>query len=565
MPERAAEQLDRLVAGSRRFGTRTAAERARIALETARAVAVAADRWCAAAVELKRAAESGSQRTVAAEEMATGPVATLRLLLVTTRVLDDVERRGLPRLTVRPRVLHPGANAAAGTTASFIAVDVPREPRLFDGAIFQGQHAVVRCVSPGSLDAFERSWREEVRERPARGGVAVVLGAGNVTGLAAADAISQIFEHGRAVLLKLHPLHEPLAAIFSEAFAPLVAADLLRIVTGGADIARDVVASPQVTHVHLTGGQAAFDAVVWGTPGPRPPTAVPVLSKPITCELGNVTPWIVVPGRYTRAELMSQADLVAASIANNTSFNCIATKCVVTCGSWDQRDEFLGQVARRLAAIAPRAAWYPGAAAAWEAVTGSQAPADGRLPWTFRTGVDPDREPHWLSREWFVPVAVEVPLAAAGIDEFCGLVSAFTQRLPGSLAASVTAPDRVADHEARRIGLLLEHLPYGVVARNQWTALAYALGTVPWGGYPGGTLAAPGSGIGHVHDPFLLPLVHNTILTAPLRSWLAPAWVPWHRSGDRLARGVAAMYAGIARGGTGIGSLVRMLPAVLAG
>jgi acyl-CoA reductase-like NAD-dependent aldehyde dehydrogenase len=462
-------------------------------------------------------------------------------------------------------VLHPAASGAAGTAASFIGVDVTRQPRLFDGAIFQGQRAVVRCVNPGSLAAFERSWHEEVRERPARGGLAAVLGAGNVTGLAAADAISQIFEYGRAVTLKLHPLHEPLAAVIAEALGPLVAADLLGIVTGGTDVAQAVVAAPQVTHVHLTGGQAAFEAIVWGTVGPRPPAAVPVLTKPITCELGNVTPWIVVPGRYTRREIESQADLVAASIANNTSFNCIATKCLVTCASWDQRAVFLDRVHQRLAALAPRPAWYPGAAAAWEAVTGSRPPADGRLPWTLRTGVDPDREPHWLSREWFTPVAVEVPLAAAGIDEFCGRVSTFVQRLPGSLAATVTAPDRGGRHEARRIDLLVEHLPYGVVARNQWTALAYALGSVPWGGYPGGTLHVPESGIGRVHDPLLLPLVHNTILTAPLSSWLSPPWAPWHRSGDRLARGVAEMYAAIARGGTGLGSLLQMLPAVLAG
>ena len=43
----------------------------------------------------------------------------------------------------------------------------------------------------------------------------------NVTGLAPADAIDQIFGHGRAVLLKLHPLHAPLASIYRDALAPL--------------------------------------------------------------------------------------------------------------------------------------------------------------------------------------------------------------------------------------------------------------------------------------------------------------------------------------------------------
>ena len=33
-------------------------------------------------------------------------------------------------------------------------------------------------------------------------------------------------------------------------------------------------------------------------------------------------------------------------------------------------------------------------------------------------GLDPQREPRWLEREWFAPVAVEVPLDAADIEAF---------------------------------------------------------------------------------------------------------------------------------------------------
>ena len=49
---------------------------------------------------------------------------------------------------------------------------------------------------------------------------------------------------------------------------------------GAADLTDDLPlalhladAADAVTHVHLTGGQAAFDALVWGGPGPRPPAA----------------------------------------------------------------------------------------------------------------------------------------------------------------------------------------------------------------------------------------------------------------------------------------------------
>jgi hypothetical protein len=183
----------------------------------------------------------------------------------------------------------------------------------------------------------------------------------------------------------------------------------------------------------------------------------------------------------------------------------------------------------------------------------------------FRTGVDPAREPRWLAQEWFGPVAVEVPLAADSLDAFCGAAAAFVHALPGNLAASVTAPAGLPAHDEARVVALLEHLQCGVVARNTWSALAYSFASVPWGGFPGGTLAKPGSGLGRVHDPWLLPLVHDAIVTAPLSGWPAPPWVPWHSRGARLARGLIDIYATIARGGTGLARLLAMLPDVLAG
>ena len=548
-------QIGVLAAGAALWAGRSAADRAALALRTARTTAAVADAWVDAAVGIKQSAAA----CVRAEEMATGPLVTLRLLLITARALADVGRTGLPHVPRPPRVVHPGDG-----TASRIVVDVlpgfaPRGG-LYDATIFGGHQATVRCVNPGGVEAFEKSWRAEVGERPRAGGVALVLGAGNVTGLAAADCVNQIFEHGRAVFLKLHPLHAPLRTVFERAFQPLVEAGLLAIVAGGVEVAKAVLAAPGLDHVHLTGGQAAFDALVWGEVG-KP--GVPRLVQSITCELGNVTPWVLVPGRYTPRELASQADMVAASIVNNTSFNCIATKLVVTARAWEQRDEFRALVQRRLSAVGARPAWYPGARSAWEELTGATAPADGTLPWVFREGVDPDRDARFVAREWFVPVAAEVPLAGDSIEKFCGSVHELVGRLPGSLAASVTLPRSLAPHDAARVELLVEHLPFGVVGVNTWSALAYSIASVPWGGYPGGTLAAPKSGIGFVHDPLCLPLVHNSILRGPLTAWPKPPWFPWHAHGAALARGLLATYAEIASGRSGLWQLARMVPAVM--
>ncbi|NCA10613.1 hypothetical protein EBR56_02195 [bacterium] len=226
---------------------------------------------------------------------------------------------------------------------------------------------------------------------------------------------------------------------------------------------------------------------------------------------------------------------------------------------------FLGLIDRRLKTLPPRPAWYPGAAAAWESIADAPPPRDGTLPCVLRTGLDPDRDRQFVEREWFVPVAAEIPLPADSIEDFCGQVHDLVARLPGSLAASITLPPGLAAHDAARAELLVEHLPFGVVAVNTWSALGYSIGNIPWGGFPGGTLADPRSGIGFVHDPLFLPLVHNTILRGPLAPWPKPAWLPWHRNAAVLARGLIAMYAEFARGRSGLWQLARMVPSVLTG
>ena len=101
--------LQRLADGARWHSTQAPAERIRLALDTARTVAAAADRWAGAAAAMKLKLEPGSRglaaaasltspprsssasppAAVLAEEMATGPLATVRLLVLTARALAD--------------------------------------------------------------------------------------------------------------------------------------------------------------------------------------------------------------------------------------------------------------------------------------------------------------------------------------------------------------------------------------------------------------------------------------------------------------------------------------------
>ena len=67
-----------------------------------------------------------------------------------------------------------------------------------------------------------------------------------------------------------------------------------------------------------------------------------MLKKPISSELGNVSPVVIVPADYDDDQLAFVAANVATQITNNASFNCNAAKMLVTSRAWPQRDAFLG-------------------------------------------------------------------------------------------------------------------------------------------------------------------------------------------------------------------------------
>src|SRR5206468_447860 len=123
---------------------------------------------------------------------------------------------------------------------------------------------------------------------------------------------------------------------------------------------------PGVEDIHITGSDKTHDLIVWGPPGPdrdrRKRANDPLLKKPISSELGNVSPVAIVPGRYTDKELAFQARNVVTMMVNNGSFNCNAAKLLITAPGWPQRERFFTLIKEGLARVPPRYAFYPGAA-----------------------------------------------------------------------------------------------------------------------------------------------------------------------------------------------------------
>jgi hypothetical protein len=507
-----------------------------IAEQCADGVFAAAGDWVIAACEAKGIAP---ESPTAAEELTAGPLAVLRYLRLLLASLTDIDRSGRPRLPSKP------------TSGSDGRLRVPIFPArgLYDSPLFPGYRAEAWLL-PGAEVVGERQ-ADFIGRRFETEGTSLVLGAGNVSSIPAVDGLMKLFEQNRVVLLKLNPVNAYLAEIFERTFAPLISRGFLALCQGGAEVGSYAAHHALVDDVHITGSLAAHEAIVWGPPGPereaRKSAGTPLLSKTIASELGNVTPWIVVPGNYTESQLDFQAENVAAMIVNNASFNCIAAKLIVTCRSWPDRNRFLDKVQTVLDNTPHRLAYYPGARERYQRFTDSQPDDDppSTLPWTIVRDVEVDRQPRFFREESFVCVCAETALDITSAAEFLDRAVDFVnERVWGTLGVGLMAPSdfRRSAEGSASLARALARLRYGTIGVNVWPALAYSMMCVPWGGYPGGTLADPQSGLGWVHNTYFLEDIEKSVLEGPLVVRPKPLWFPTHRRAHTLARRVLDLY-----------------------
>jgi hypothetical protein len=528
--------LAELAQGAPRLASSSIQDRISIAQECIQGVIRIADRWQSAGCEAKQTQDSVTGR---AEELLAGPIASLRYLHLIVKTMRDVQASGKPKIPGKVTMVEGQLRVPVFPTQS-----------MFDSIVFGGLSGQT-WLEPGVDiqgmfgDAPDRLLRRVSMEPR----IELILGAGNVSAIAITDALTKIFQDDCAVLLKMNPVNEYLGSLFEEALQPLIRAGWLRIMYGGAAEGAYAINRPQVQGVHITGSTDSHEAIVWGCDlaqrQQRKTNGQPLLSKPITSELGNVTPWIIVPGSYSDKELASQAESIAASITNNASFNCVATKMIITWTQWAQREKFLGLLDAVLQRTSPRFAYYPGAQQRFEQFSDrSVSAADGKLPWVLRKGVNIQDDPLLFQRESFVCVTGETRLEAGSPTEFLDrAVDFINTQMTGTLAADLTVPNAFIKQHAAAFDRALRQMQYGTIGINQWAGLGFAWMSPPWGGYPGATLMDVQSGIGSVHNTYLLHRPQKTIIRAPLCMSPKPIWFSSHRCPDKVAERLLNLYS----------------------
>ncbi len=229
-------------------------------------------------------------------------------------------------------------------------------------------------------------------------------------------------------------------------FAPLIRDGFVSSVVLDVQQSCELVRHPLVDAVHMTGGVTTHNMIVWGSanaPAADSP-AQPLLSKPVTSELGAITPWIIVPAAWSDAEIGHHAKYLATAMSNNASCNCNSPKLLVLPDAWPLCDKFLRAFEEAVGGLVSPYPYYPGTNTRYQEflkqhdaqlklITSKIPPAHHALPWAiihlpFEQCMAPlgsSAHPYALQHEPFAPVisVVRVTHGAASGSDFSEALS----------------------------------------------------------------------------------------------------------------------------------------------
>ena len=442
-----------------------------------------------------------------AEEWATGPWGIMRQLRLIEDSLRDIQKTGNTRIGKVKR------NAAGA-----LAVNVYPNNAI-DGMLFKDVTVDVHMQNHVTEQSLERNRAGFYKQPNHQGKVALVLGAGNIAAIGVMDLITKMFNEGKVCILKMNPVNAYLGPFIETAFKAAIDKNYLAIIYGGAEVGRHLVYHPDIDEVHLTGSDKTYDQIVWGAPGEERQKRIakkePLLKKPISAELGNVSPVIIVPGPYSDKEINYQADAIAAAMTMNASFFCNSAKVVITPKGWDGNQRFMNAVKTHCANVPPRKAYYPGAKDRWQSFTQGRdvdvigAPDEQSLPWTFIKNLDAkNSNERFFQDEAFCSVFGEVQLGTPDpIDFLKKAVEFCNNKLWGNLNVTVivhpkTLKDPLVNAAFEKA---ICDLRYGTVAINTFPGIPFIFASPPWGAHPSSTQEDIQSGNGFVHN---LSLIH---------------------------------------------------------
>ena len=502
-----------------------------------------AERWVQAAMEAKGLTAGTAQE---GEEWLGGPAAVIKNISLLIASLGDIRDYGVPQLP-KPAYARPDGQVVAPVFPS----------GAWDAILFPGFRSEVWMEPSVTLDTLSENQAAFYRQKSPEGKLALVLGAGNVSSIGPMDALYKLFVDGQVVLLKMNPVNEYLGPFIDEAFAPLRERGFFRVVYGGAAEGDYLCNHRLVAEIHITGSDKTHDAIVFGTgeEGARRKANREFRNtKPLTCELGNVSPVIIIPGPWSDKDLDFQGVNLATSLCNNAGFNCVATRVIVQHEQWDKREALLDSLRKALRNAADRKPYYPGAEQRQKMFLEHHPEAEqfgargqGRVPWTLIPHLDPNQtDDICFNTESWCGQTSEVALSTNTVVDYIDAAVDFcNEHVWGTLSASIFVhPKSLKDPAiAKAVDQAIANLRYGTIAVNHWAALSYGLVSPTWGAFPGHSVEDIRSGRGVVHNTYMFDRPQKSVMWGPFRVFPRPLWFIDNDKSVAVGRKMTYFYA----------------------
>ena len=373
--------------------------------------------------------------------------------------------------------------------------------------------------------------------------ITLVLGAGNFSSIPYLDVLYHLITRKSVILLKLNPVNEYLKPVFEKVFQNFIERGYIIVTTGNIDESKYMATHPGINHIHLTGSDKTFEDIVYGrelTDKERKSKSLSKINnKPITSELGNVTPIIIHPGKWSTSDIKYQARKIVTAKLNNNGFNCIAAQVVVLPDGWGQTDTLIKFVKHYMSKAKERKAYYPESIERLEKLekdkgyerVNALSCVTPHLTREIKAYSKFEIDEVWSSTIYFKKIEY------TSIEDFANkAIDYCNDELWGNLGVSVIIKDHDRKFNKHITNLYIDKLNYGTVAINEWAAIGYIIPQLPWGGFPGNRDNDIQSGQSVVHNSMLFESPLKGVVNTKFRisRLIDPPWFVTNKKARRL-------------------------------
>jgi len=375
--------------------------------------------------------------------------------------------------------------------------------------------------------------------------ITLVLGAGNFSSIPYLDVLYHLITRKSVILLKLNPVNEYLKPVFEKVFQNFIERGYIIVTTGNIDESKYMATHPGINHIHLTGSDKTFEDIVYGREltdkEKESKSLTKINTKPITSELGNVTPIIIHPGKWSTSDIKYQARKIVTAKLNNNGFNCIAAQVVVLPDGWGQTDTLIKFVKHYMSKAKERKAYYPESIERLEKLekdkgyerVNAMSCVTPHLTREIKAYSKFEIDEVWSSTIYFKKIDY------TSIEDFAQkAINYCNDELWGNLGVSVIIKDHDKKFNEHITNLYIDKLNYGTVAINEWAAIGYIIPQLPWGGFPGNRDNDIQSGQSVVHNSMLFESPLKGVVNTKFRisRLIDPPWFVTNKKARRLFR-----------------------------